>query len=68
MTSFKAEVVADSTGKFCGNALRFGSREEAEIYARDLMQRWTAVTEWRVVTSDDPVNRVITGNAMSVVA
>jgi hypothetical protein len=54
--SCAAEVVADSSGKFCGNGLRFATVQEAEAYARDLMRRWTLVTEWRVVPSDDPVN------------
>ena len=56
MKSFAPEVVADSSGKFCGNALRFATREEAEANARDLMGRWMLVTAWRVVESDDPVN------------
>jgi hypothetical protein len=28
------------------NALTFPTREEAEIYGRDLYARWTAVTDW----------------------
>ena len=28
--SFKPEVIADSSGQWCGNALRFATREEAE--------------------------------------
>jgi hypothetical protein len=55
--SWKAEVIADSSGKFEGNGLRFATQPEAEAYARDLMARWTLVREWRVVESDDPVNR-----------
>ena len=31
--SYAPEVVADSTGKFYGNALRFATREEAEAEA-----------------------------------
>jgi hypothetical protein len=54
--SWAPEVIADSSGKFCGNALRFATREEAEQNVRDLMFRWTAVRETRVVESDDPVN------------
>jgi hypothetical protein len=42
------EVIADSSGKWCGNALRFATKAEAEIYAIDLMMRWTAVRQWRV--------------------
>ena len=54
--SFKPEVVADSSGKWAGNALRFATRAEAEANVQDLMMRWFAVTETRVVESDDPVN------------
>jgi hypothetical protein len=54
--SFKPEVQTDSTGKWYGNALRFGSREEAEAQVLDLMMRWFAVRETRVVEYDDPVN------------
>lgn len=53
--SFAAEVVADNSGKFYGNALRFATRQEAETYARTLEWNWTAVREWRVVESDEPV-------------
>ena len=55
--SYKAEVIADNSGQWCGNALRFATREEAEAYARDLFSRWTAVREWRVVESKEEVNR-----------
>jgi len=56
--SYASEVVADSSGKWCGNALRFATHEEAAAYGRDLFMRWTAVREARVVESDDPVNYV----------
>lgn len=54
--SWKAEVIADSSGQWVGNALRFATREEAEVYVIDLMMRWTAVRETRVEPSADPVN------------
>ena len=54
--SFKPEVIADSSGKWVGNALRFSTREEAEANVRDLMMRWFAVRETRVLVSDDSVN------------
>lgn len=50
--SWKAEVIADSSGKWCGNALRFATKAEAEAYALDLFGRWTAVREWRAVPAD----------------
>ena len=54
--SFKPEVIADTSNKWCGNALRFATREEAEVNVQDLMMRWFAVRETRIVISDDPVN------------
>src|SRR6266850_301631 len=66
--SFKPEVIADSFGKWCGNALRFATRQEAEANVRDLMMRWFAVRETRIVESDDPVNyRYVGGRLESVV-
>jgi hypothetical protein len=56
MSSWKPEVIADNSGKWCGNALRFATREEALDNAFDLSMRWMAVREFRVVESDDPVN------------
>ena len=54
--SFKPEVIADSSGQWYGNALRFATREEAEANVQDLMMRWFAVRDTRVVECDDPVN------------
>ena len=53
--SFKPEVIADSSGKWSGNALRFATEEEAKIYVDDLMTRWTAVRDTRVAAAKDPV-------------
>jgi hypothetical protein len=53
--------------KWCGNALRFATREEAEANVRDLMMLWFAVRETRVVESDDPVNyRYVSGRLESL--
>jgi hypothetical protein len=65
--SFKPEVIADASGKRCGNALCFATREEAEANVRDLMMRLFAVRETRVVESDDPVNyRYVDGRLESL--
>ena len=53
MSSFKVEVIADSSGTWCGNLLRFSTEADAETYGRDLAQRWTAVLDHRVVPSED---------------
>lgn len=66
--SFKPEVIADASGKWCGNALRFSTREEAEAQVLDLMMRWTSVRDTRVVQSDDPANyRYVDGRLESIV-
>jgi hypothetical protein len=61
--SWKMEVIADSSGEWTGNGLRFATRELAEQWARDLFSRWTAVKEWRVVESTDPVNKTEASHA-----
>jgi len=55
--SYKVEVIADSSGEWVGNALRFPTKEKADEYGRDLASRWTAVREWRSVPSKDKVSR-----------
>lgn len=45
---FAVEVIADSSETWCGNGLRFPTREAAEAYAKDLWSRWTAVRSWRI--------------------
>ena len=46
---FIVKVLADSSGVFVGNGLKFDTKENAEAYARDLFGRWTAVREWKVL-------------------
>lgn len=62
--SFAAEVIADSTGQWSGNLLRFATEEEAKHYVADLMQRWTLVTDTRVVPSDADINARIVNNEL----
>lgn len=58
--SFRPEVIADRSGQWAWNALRFDTREEAEEYVADLSVRWTAVRDTRVTETDDPVNAAYT--------
>jgi len=53
--SWKPEVIADSTGEWHSNALRFDTHDEADAYVHDLYARWTAVRKIRVVECDDAV-------------
>lgn len=54
--SFKAEVIADSSGKWVSNGLAFATKKEAEMYVDDLAMRWMSVSKTRVVESTEAVN------------
>lgn len=54
--SYKPQVIADSSGKWSGNGLRFKYKRQAQDWVYGLYCRWTAVKETRVVRSRDPVN------------
>lgn len=62
--SWKSEVIADNSGKWCSNQLRFATKEEAEVYVSDLSMRWMLVRDTRVVESDEPVNYRIKDNKL----
>jgi len=53
--SYAPQVIADKSGEWAGNGLRFATHEEAYAWGRDLWERWVLVTDTRVVESDDPV-------------
>lgn len=46
---FAVEVIADSSGEWCGNGMRFNTAAEAKDYAIGLFYRWTAVRDYRIV-------------------
>jgi hypothetical protein len=50
---YKVEVIADNSGEWVGNGLRFDTKAAAEIYAFDLMMRWTLVRNTRIVELED---------------
>lgn len=49
---YKVEVIADSSGEWCGNGMRFATVEEATAYGTNLAWRWTLVREFRVVDTN----------------
>lgn len=53
--SYKVEVIADETGKWIPNGQRWASKEATDAYAVALQWRWTAVRDFRVVETEDPV-------------
>lgn len=54
--SWKPVVKVGNDEKWYDNSLRFATREEAEVSAKDLMARWLLVVDCRATESDDPVN------------
>jgi hypothetical protein len=52
--SFKVEVIADSSGQWVGNGLRFATHDKAKVYGLDLALRWTAVRDFRIVKCSEP--------------
>jgi len=46
---FKFEVQTLDSNSWSSNAMTYDTKEAAEEAARDLMSRWMAVTDWRVV-------------------
>jgi hypothetical protein len=54
--SFQVEVIADASGKWATNSLRFATTEEAEAAAVDLARRWVLVREWRITESAAQAN------------
>lgn len=54
-------------GEWCGNALVFATREEAEGNVHALMMNWMQVTDTRVDETDNPVNsRWVDGRLIAV--
>lgn len=53
--SWKSEVQTTGDSRWNTNDLRFATRDEAALYADDLMFRWTQVTDCRATECDDPV-------------
>lgn len=46
---FAIEVIADDSGKWCGNGMYYPTLEAGEEAAVDLFHRWFLVKKWRVV-------------------
>jgi len=54
--SWTPEVIADESGRWLGNGLRFLTKEDAEAHAATLKTRWSAVRKTRVVPSAEEPN------------
>jgi hypothetical protein len=68
MKSYAPEVIADNSGQWAGNGLRFATKEEAEENVANLASRWYLVQDTRVVETNDPVNYAwITGKGLVAV-
>jgi outer membrane receptor protein involved in Fe transport len=54
--ALRVEVLADSSGVWTGNGLRFDNLDEAKAYGLDLSLRWTLVRDWRVIDTDGTIH------------
>jgi hypothetical protein len=55
LMSWEVEVVADASGQWAGNGVRFATHEEADAYQRDLRARWAfLLRDARVVERKEP--------------
>jgi hypothetical protein len=54
--SYKVGVKTRGDQDWASNGLRFATREIATEYGHDLFMRWTAVEDWAVLDSEEPVN------------
>jgi len=54
--SWKPEMKVINDDKWYPNALVFETKAEAELYAKDLFNRWLISTDHRTVESDLPPN------------
>lgn len=67
MTAWKSEVIADSSGKWCGNQMRFATKQEAEVYVYALALRWSSVSDYRVLECDGEANyKLVKGKPVAV--
>lgn len=64
--SYKPAVKTINEDKYHHNNLAFATEEEAALSAKDLMNRWLLVEDWRVDVSDQPVNAVIKDGVFSM--
>ena len=66
--SFKPMVKTGSDPQWYGNSLAFATKEEAELSARDLMNRWLLVVDYCAQESDEPVNAEIKDNVFRMLS
>ena len=64
MQSFKAEILTVNDPKWYSTSLRFATESEADQYGLDLILRWTASRDYRVVESEDSITYRITGDGL----
>lgn len=50
---FRVQVIADNSGQWAGNGMRYATKEEAQDAARDLASRWLLVRRWRVMETGE---------------
>ena len=66
--TFKPEISTDGGKSFGQNAQTFATREEAELMAMDIFNRWLAATNWRVTECEEPANYSIVDGELHALA
>ena len=56
---YRVDVAVPAESRWATNALRFDTVEDATVYAKDLLGRWTTPDLARVVESDTPDREVV---------
>jgi len=65
--SWCPEVIADNSGQWSRNGLRFATEQEAADWARDLSGRWLLVREYRAAPTTDAVTHRYTNGKLEEV-
>ncbi len=63
MKSYKPFIKVYNDPKYYPNGLAFATKDEARIWAEDLLMRWMRADTFEVRESDEPVNYVLKRNA-----
>jgi len=63
--SYKVEVIADNSGKWCSNQRRFPLTDHGKMLAvaagTRIAMAWTLVRDWRVAEAEEEPNEVSNG-------
>ena len=65
-TSYKVAVKIAGEPGWSYNALRFATKEEADLFGRDLFSRWMLMEKYEVQSSNEPVDAAIVSGELKM--